>query len=73
MYKNLAPRLLADMLILLSQVFKRTKEPALIELLPAEIQLHLHLLQSQQLEQHLLILLHSREEVEGDLSLKRVK
>ena len=52
-----------------SQVFKITKKPALLELLPAAIQLHLHLLQSQQLEQHLLIPLHNREEVEGDFTL----
>ena len=47
-----------------SQVFTRTKEPALIKLLPAAIQ-------SQQLEQHLLIPLHSREEVEGDFALHK--
>ena len=73
MYTNLAPSLLADMLIIWIPA-RSSQQPwslrTLIEFLPAAIQLHLHLLRPQQLEQHLLnIPLHNLEEVGGDFAL----
>ena len=66
MYTNLAPSLLADMLIIWIPA-RSSQQPAC---LPAAIQLHLHLLRTQQLEQHLLnIPLHNLEEVGGDFAL----
>ena len=66
MYTNLAPSLLADMLIIWIPA-RSSQQPAC---LPAAIQLHLHLLRPQQLEQHLLnIPLHNLEEVGGDFAL----
>ena len=75
MYKNLAPSLLADMLIIWIPA-RSSQQPrslrALIELLPAAIQLYLHLLRPLQLEQHLLnIPLHNLGEVGGDFALHK--